>query len=141
MIEVDPHYLSDTQSDEVTRLVDEEIAARPKQTIMDGKNGNCLQAAVSMITGRPMVEVPNFSTFRSQWFEAIMLWAEGAGFDVLPVNPAHWDEPVLAFGQSQRGLRHCVVWDGDHMLHDPHPDNTGLVSVESEFWAITPAAN
>ena len=113
-------------------------AARPMQTIMDGENGNCLQAAVSMITGRPLVEVPNFSTFRSNWFEAIMLWAESAGFEVIPVNPHHWGEPVLAFGQSLRGLRHCVVWLDGGMLHDPHPDGTGLVSVESEFWAITP---
>lgn len=138
MTEVDPYDLSDDQSDDVTAVVEAEIAARPRQTIMDGENGNCLQAAISTVTGRPMVEVPNFSTFREQWFEAIMLWADAAGFDVMPVNPTHWNEPVLAFGQSPRGLRHCVVWLGTEMLHDPHPDGTGLVSVESEFWAITP---
>ncbi len=137
MIEVDPYDLTDDQSEEVTRLIEEEIAARPKQTIFDGENGNCLQACVATITRLPMDAVPNFSTFREKWFDALLSWADARGYEMMPVNPKHWDAPVLAFGQSPRGIRHAVVWDGDSMMHDPHPDGAGLVSVEDEFWAIT----
>lgn len=47
----------------------------------------------------------------------------------------------IAFGMTARGTHHAVVWDAGHwldagsggigrMVHDPHPDGTGLTQIE-----------
>jgi hypothetical protein len=114
-------------------------AAGPiKQTIVEGANANCLQAAVASILGLTMDQVPNFALFRANWFDALLSWCEQNAWDIAPVMPMHVPgEKVLAFGQSPRGNRHAVVWQADRMAHDPHPDGGGLVEAE-EFWMIGP---
>ncbi len=101
--------------------------------------GNCLQAAVASIYELPIAAVPHFVQF-AQWGEALRLWVEGRGANLLLWKT---DEPqgvdLLAFGKSPRGtFRHAVVWRDGEMVHDPHPDGTGLDGLPEEYWAITP---
>jgi hypothetical protein len=107
------------------------------QQIFDGANGDCLQAAIATALQLPIAAVPNFSPFRAGWFEAIQLWARNNGYALYGVDdPTKFaDLRVIATGPAARGHQHAVVWQDDHMVHDPHPDRTGLVEVR-EYWAI-----
>jgi hypothetical protein len=40
----------------------------------------------------------------------------------------HTDGYVIAIGQSPRGVGHSVIWKNG-MVHDPHPDNRGLIDI------------
>lgn len=112
------------------------------QTIMFEENaivgGNCVQAAVASIYELPIDAVPHFIQF-TRWGEALKMWVEDQGAKLLL-----WDHggeprdiPLLAFGKSPRGdFRHAVVWQGGKMVHDPHPDGTGLDGYPDEFWNI-----
>jgi hypothetical protein len=100
--------------------------------------GNCLQAAVASILERPIDAVPHFVQFRD-WGAALRLYVEGEGNSLLlwKVDEPQ-DRPLLAFGKSPRGdFRHAVVWQAGRMIHDPHPDGTGLDGRPEEFWGIT----
>ena len=100
--------------------------------------GNCLQAAVASIYELPIEAVPHFVQFEA-WGEALKLYVHGRGalLQLWKTN-APADMTLLAFGKSPRGdFRHAVVWQGGRMIHDPHPDGTGLDGPPEEFWGIT----
>lgn len=104
--------------------------------------GNCLQAAVAAIYELPIEAVPHFVQF-TRWGEALRMWVEDQGADLLLwKSDEPQDVPLLAFGKSPRGdFRHAVVWQAGRMIHDPHPDGTGLDGAPEEYWGILrPAA-
>lgn len=104
--------------------------------------GNCLQAAVASIYELPIDAVPHFAQF-NDWGGALRLWVDGQGGDLLLWTADEpQDVPLLAFGKSPRGdFRHAVVWQAGRMIHDPHPDGTGLDGPPEEFWAVLPTPN
>lgn len=104
--------------------------------------GNCLQAAVAAIYELPIEAVPHFVQF-ARWGEALRMWVEDQGAELLLWKADEpQDVPLLAFGKSPRGdFRHAVVWQAGHMIHDPHPDGTGLDGPPEEFWGILPVAS
>ena len=106
---------------------------RHTQVVFDGENGDCVQAAVATALQLPLVAVPNFSTFGGFWYHAMALWGATRGIYVrwAPLGEPLPDADVIAIGLAARGHKHAVVWRGDHMVHDPHPDRSGLVDTES----------
>lgn len=107
---------------------------RVEQTIMAEEDplvpGNCLQAAVATLTRLPLDAVPHFLLFGDLWWQAFLLWLDGAGYEL--VTPETVEERVLAMGPSPRGFYHAVIVDGERTL-DPHPDQTGLVNAEARY--------
>lgn len=107
---------------------------RIEQTIMAEEDplvpGNCLQAAVATLTRLPLDAVPHFLLFGDLWWQAFVLWLDGSGYEL--VTPEVDEARMLAIGQSPRGFTHAVIVDGDRIL-DPHPDESGLVSVEASY--------
>jgi len=101
--------------------------------------GNCLQAAVASIYELPIEAVPHFVQFQ-RWGEALKLYVEDRGAQLLLwTRDEPKDRPLLAFGKSPRGdFRHAVVWQKGKMIHDPHPDGTGLDGPPDEYWSIVP---
>jgi len=101
--------------------------------------GNCLQAAVASIYELPIEAVPHFVQFQ-RWGEALKLYVEDRGAQLLLwTRDEPRDRPLLAFGKSPRGdFRHAVVWQEGKMIHDPHPDGTGLDGPPDEYWSIVP---
>ena len=111
-----------------------------KQTVLhtEKTKGNCLQAALASILERRTVdEVPVFE--EENWYFQLMNWLE-----VHNIELVRWDYEVqfkgyyLVVGQSPRGdFKHIVVYKNGEIVHDPHPDNTGLKKIEST-WLLVP---
>jgi hypothetical protein len=130
-------------------------------------DNQCLRVAIASIFELPLEEVPFFGgqyAFEDpdgRWALAQdrdfreWLKARGLAFQTIALNDEGLARPVMpwgtciAWGKTQRGTMHAVVWDaGPHwtddehnppeakygrMLHDPHPDGTGLAEVEGWY--------
>lgn len=117
-----------------------------KQTIIDTDRGNCLSACLASILELDIEEVPNFVWhFKNEFDDAVQLWLAARGYAWLrirmPKEIKTGDDIrfhalprvlCLATGKSPRGdYYHSVVGeivDGYNfrLVHDPHPDGTGL---------------
>jgi hypothetical protein len=98
--------------------------------------GNCLAACFASLLDLPAEEVPNFILERDFW-EAIQKWLAARGlFAVRFVAEPAYLYPVprthcILTGRSpRRDVGHAVVGlaedRGWRVVHDPHPDGTGL---------------
>lgn len=100
--------------------------------------GNCLQAAVASIMELELDQVPNFMQMAhdhgQSWFMLLLSWVQGGGWNLRSEAPT--SGPYLVCGPSPRGeTGHAVVFDGGVMVHDPHPDGTGLVG-DPDTWTV-----
>ena len=104
--------------------------------------GNCLQACIASIFELPLSEVPNFIEYErgnSENLQAMIEWLKPMGFKPLTLWFADWNDlnnwkPPgyhMIYGYSERGIKHAVVGYQGEMVFDPHPDNTGLSTVDS----------
>jgi hypothetical protein len=121
----------------------------------NGKNrGNCLQAVVASLLELPLDEVPNFVQIEEdggrEWSEHLRTWLLDRGWRqkywLHGAFPGAW--PGLPFekfcavsGPSPRGLgadgkpvHHIVISKGGVMVHDPHPDRTGITESHGGWW-------
>jgi hypothetical protein len=108
----------------------------------DGRPGNCLQAAVASLLELPLQSVPHFVSQASDWLERMAAFCNAHGYQ-LQTQPV--DEHCaygMAWGPSERGVRHAVCWADGRMVHDPHPSRVGLLHV-TDLIAFTraPAAD
>lgn len=106
------------------------------QTIFGDVNGNCLQAALASVLELSLEDVPNVIASES-WWDDLRQWLRGRGMELLP-QPAAAPIPngyYFWVGKGPRGLDHIVVAHGTEMVHDPHPDGTGLVIIEA-YWEL-----
>lgn len=114
---------------------------RPQdQTLFGNEEGNCYAACVASVTGIPLEEVPNFC-LKSTWLADSINWLRDRGWGVfylydvagersnLPGTVRWWSSyPCIVTGKSPRGdWLHCVVDQGGEVVHDPHPDKTGIL--------------
>ncbi len=106
-----------------------------------GDIGNCLQPCIASILELPIEDVPHFAERRqSDWFDRMNDWLRDRGYWVLHING--WSDDFtpygysIACGTSRRGIRHsCVALDGK-LIHDPHPDQTGLAELDSYYLLV-----
>ena len=110
----------------------------PQSTLHgEGKTGDCLRACVASIIELPIENVPHFALHQN-WLRLLQSWAFDTHnvhvvyLSLLPKSTPYTDEFTLwiASGISRRGTRHAVVYKGNRMIWDPHPDKTGLVEVD-----------
>lgn len=110
----------------------------------DGENvqrGNCLQAALATVFDLPLDEVPHFVAMPADvWWSALERWLAERNIAVnwLPQPPWY---PLGAYylmtGKSPRGdFKHVVVCRNGDLIHDPHPDGTGLDMDHPEQFGI-----
>jgi len=134
-----------------------------KQTLFvkDHGRGNCYQAALASVLGVEMYEMVDISLFYEldqfekecniTW-EKILLEFIKAKFnkdlrvsislteyhrekDKFDFPSKYKDIPYLLFGRSPRGnFNHVVVFKNGVLIHDPHPDNTGLDMSDEEIY-------
>jgi len=99
--------------------------------------GNCFAACVASILELPSPRcIANVMWDDTRWFQRFNTWAATKGFQALchPWNDAaadyirehHRDSHIIAAGPAARGFDHCCVYRGLQLVHDPHPDRTGL---------------
>lgn len=134
---------------------------RVQQTAF-GKAGNCWQAAIAALLDLALIDVPDFvhERYPPEKNEGETRWEYEDG---VRQNPFHWQDtqawlkerdlimvwvdsrivphvlPLgwhLKGGPSPRGEDHVVVGAGDVIVHDPHPDATGLLSITEYYWIV-----
>lgn len=111
------------------------------QTILhddpSGRPGNCLQAATASLLELPLDAVPHFIE-RDDWLEWFAAFCVGHGYRPLQRPPTAHVAYGMAWGPSDRGVRHAVVWADGQMAWDPHPTRAGLLKVTEliEFKAL-----
>lgn len=104
------------------------------QTVFGYPNGNCFSACLASILELPLEEVPWFMA-EGDWLSRVQEWLKPRGLYAAcllidttesPFYPPGWH---ILSGQSPRGdWLHAVVAQGTKIVHDPHPDKTGLVN-------------
>jgi hypothetical protein len=122
-----------------------------KQTIFGNGKGNCFAACIASLIGTPLAEVPNFCLSES-WLGDSIDWLRERGWGATfiyhqkpdhnaPVDCLLWSSlPLIATGRSPRGeWNHCVVVDSaGKLVHDPHPDNTGILTAPRDYLILFP---
>lgn len=123
------------------------------QTILHSEDriGNCLQACVASIFELPIDDVPHFVELEDTWFMAMNEWCLSR-FQCEPVMIEAKSHPFQVFlgsciyiasGVSPRAsekepdLLHSCVYKDDELIHDPHPDQTGIMD-ETDFILFVP---
>lgn len=109
------------------------------QQTVTGKRGDCWRAALASLLGLPLEDVPDFVNdpdFAPRWLEESQEFVAAArpGFELreLPPEFAALGEVVIAVGPSPRleASAHAVLVDAGALVHDPHPDGTGIPSID-----------
>jgi hypothetical protein len=93
-----------------------------------GRPGNCLQAAVASLLELELDEVPHFIEYED-WLERLRDFCLARGYRPLQRSPAAPVPYGMAWGPSERGVRHAVVWVDGATAWDPHPSRAGLTKV------------
>lgn len=93
-----------------------------------GRPGNCLQAAVASLLELPLDAVPHFVE-HEDWLERLAAFCNAHGYQPVMRWPDTHVAYGMAWGPSERGVRHAVVWVDGAMAWDPHPSGAGLLSV------------
>jgi len=110
-------------------------------TVFGDKKGNCFSACLASLFSLKIDEVPNFcGDDLKNWPENMQHWLGQRGFSNVTVvfgeDPkGEWMVHLgysIVTGKSPRfDCLHCVVFYGPKMVHDPHPDRTGLLSFDT----------
>ena len=109
----------------------------------EGEKGNCMTACVASLLDLPIEKVPYFFDFPDFW-DAVFafLYEQGCEYNGCLRPDADgsigWDGApgidgyFIVAGPSPRwpGARHAVIYKDGRMIHDPHPDGTGILYVE-----------
>lgn len=100
------------------------------QTNFDPVYGNCMAACIASILELSIDEMPNYHGTDSQWYRDWQTWLQPYNIQLLTfLNGGEW-EPTgysILSGLSPRGdWNHAVVALDGVVVHDPHPDGTGV---------------
>ena len=123
------------------------------------QRGDCLPACLASIFEIPIEDIPHFNN-TADWWGTMIAWLNGRGF-ALWQSPSPITYPTsplcIVSGKSPRdpeNVTHAVVGRGRSLprypkgepmwevVHDPHPDGTGIHGEPQSFWyfiALDPA--
>lgn len=119
---------------------------KPVDQTKFGEEGNCLAACIASILELPIEEVPDANELHKNgmnwliglcnWLKQYNLWYMELKVDEYrqPIGVrAFWLPPTyhLINGDSPRNVSagHSVVGYQGKIVHDPHPDKTGLTNI------------
>lgn len=101
--------------------------------------GNCFPACIASMLGLPLNEVPFFSTKNQKvQLGQASKWLRGFGIKLVHI-PGSSQPPKNAYymvqGKSPRfpDAYHMVIGKNGRIVHDPHPDRTGIVGAPASF--------
>lgn len=108
-----------------------------------GMYGNCLSACVASILELPLRDVPWFADpsekGKSDWYHSLRDFCLKHGFEPVYhyIQREKMDEGItypldryhMISGISPRGYSHAVVGFNGKIVHDPHPDGGGLITI------------
>lgn len=112
---------------------------KPVTQTITGEKGNCFPACLASLFEIPIQEIPNFieaGPDAEDFWSAARAWLRERGWGILPINLGTGFGPEclhgyqMVWGTSPRGRTHATIWKDGVMVHDPHPDQSGLSTVE-----------
>lgn len=98
----------------------------------NGVCGNCYSACLASLLEKPITDVPEFDTFKPNWIELRDRYLRLLNLATFSIpNEVRFDGFSIGCGTSPRhgGIHHCVIYRGNKLYHDPHPDGKGLVEL------------
>ena len=110
-----------------------------------GQRGDCARAVIASLLDIPISEVPHFAQIAHDtgipFYGQINDFLEACGLEMMwHTNPIyHLKDGIDIYheiaGPSPRGngIWHAVVGCNGKIVHDPHPDKTGLLGDPSEW--------
>lgn len=121
---------------------------KPIMQTVTGIKGNCFAACLASLFETPLEGIPDFheapegadaDTVNACWYKNMRAWLNSRGFGhiILTFTDAtQWQSLCLdgyhiVSGKSGRdvgNLLHATVWHNGKMVHDPHPDQTGILA-------------
>jgi hypothetical protein len=125
----------------------------------DQQRGNCLTAVVASLLDLPIEAVPNFvqddvdhgnDDPEWNWWTRLHRFVRAQGHalhyvrafpDQTNLSAPEPGEFYAVIGVSPRDpqVHHIVIYRDGVMVHDPHPDGTGLATVTDEWhWTLRP---
>lgn len=99
--------------------------------------GNCWQTAIASVLEQPLDSVPHFVQADEEgienWWTYTINWLWNRGYEMFRINRhLYTNEYYFVSGKSPRGdYHHVVIYQNGRMVHDPHPDNTGVLTEEN----------
>lgn len=124
---------------------------KPVQQTRFGLDGNCLSACIASILGCPIEMVDLSAVLDANWQRTINAKLRDLGFCLVTIlwkqsPPTAMSGIHIRHGLTKRStessecLTHAVIYDGSEMVHDPHPDKSGItgcswVSVLVPLWS------
>ena len=91
-----------------------------------------------MPTFHPMRDERNDQSAVKEFWDNFEDWIVGKGYvPIMRDGEYHPECMYLASGPSARGCKHMVVYRDGQLLHDPHPSNDGILSVD-QVWLLVP---
>lgn len=100
------------------------------------QEGNCLMACAASILEKPLRDCPDLAAgVDEQWWEKISAFLRENCYYAIYLSTSLLKDAVpagysIATGPAARGLLHCCVALDGAVVHDPHPDRSGLLSIE-----------
>lgn len=124
---------------------------KQSKTHSESVKGNCMATCIACILDLEITDVPQFEEINrpQSWEVALISWLIDKGYYIhadYPVKYSDGDKKVIEMpndlcivgGKSTRGdLLHAVIYKDGKLYHDPHPDNTGVLTVD-DYWLIYP---
>lgn len=101
--------------------------------------GNCGEACVASLLNIPLPEKFGRSGDPCNYWGDFLACLEGHGYAAMHMGGGYQpDFMYLASGPSPRGgCSHMVIMREGRLVHDPHPSNAGLLSVDY-VWILSP---
>lgn len=124
---------------------------KPVQQTRFGLDGNCVSACIASILGCPIELVDLSAVLDANWQRTINAKLRDLGFSLVTIPRTQSLLTVMSgihirHGLTKRSvesselLTHAVIYCGSELVHDPHPDKSGisgcsLVSVLAPLWS------
>ena len=110
-----------------------------KQTKLhsESQRGNCFAAAIASVLDMPLHAIPKFEECKKEgeWQKVLFDWLYLIGWDVEIDYKKAPKGFSIAGGTSIRGIKHAVVVKDGEFIHDPHPSNDFIETVD-EYWVF-----
>jgi len=111
------------------------------QTTFGVPEGNCFSACLASLLEIQIARVPLFTS--EDWQARLNEWLAQFGYFFMDTifegagTPEYLDKYAgfhIISGDGPRGFPHAVVGYKGQMVHDPHPDGTGLLKENAAKW-------
>ena len=106
--------------------------------------GNCMTACFASYLNLSIDDVPVFEEIENyDYVSDLVYWLQEKGYDIEtsyedPFIEDGFKDYYFACGKSPRskGIHHLVIYRNDELVHDPHPDKTGLLGKPTSYWYL-----